>query len=158
MNAITLPKNPPSATMGIKTSSSPIRSSRPRSLALSHPLDLAALSEQALGEIEPLLGFRQPTLELVDLGDQLCRVASEHDAVLRGLHGHPLVVRLRPPTDPLRERLPHRPREDDRGTDDERETDHSDCRDPHSHATVSSSWRTYRPSPPPPAPCASLGR
>src|SRR5947208_1449885 len=33
MNAITLPKNPPSATMGIKTSSSPIRSSRPRSLA-----------------------------------------------------------------------------------------------------------------------------
>src|SRR5206468_1217139 len=119
MNAITLPKNPPSATMGIKTSSWPIRSSRPRSLARSNPLGVAVLREQPLGEIEPLLGFRQPTLELVDLGEQLCRVASEHDAMLRSLHGHPLLVRLRPPADPLRERLPHGPREDDRGTDDE---------------------------------------
>src|SRR5438093_12535297 len=54
MNAITLPKNPPSATMGIKTSSSPIRSSRRRSLARSNPLALAVLREQPLGEVHAL--------------------------------------------------------------------------------------------------------
>src|SRR5438094_4185630 len=54
MNAITLPKNPPSATMGIKTSSSPIRSSCPRSLARSDPLALAVLREQPLGEVHAL--------------------------------------------------------------------------------------------------------
>src|SRR5437762_9273783 len=59
MNAITLPKNPPSATMGIKTSSSPIRSSRPRSLARSDPLALAVLREQPLGEVHALGELRQ---------------------------------------------------------------------------------------------------
>src|SRR5437867_4912782 len=51
MNAITLPKNPPTATMGIRTSSSPTRSSPPRSLARSDPLALAVLREQPLGEV-----------------------------------------------------------------------------------------------------------
>src|SRR5207249_2627441 len=59
MNAITLPKNPPSATIGIKTSSSPIRSSRPRSLARSNPLALAVLREQPLGEVHALGELRQ---------------------------------------------------------------------------------------------------
>src|SRR5205814_3816188 len=59
MNAITLPKTPPSATMGIKTSSSPIRSSCPRSLARSDPLALAVLREQPLGEVHALGELRQ---------------------------------------------------------------------------------------------------
>src|SRR5438128_1136226 len=128
MNAITVPKNPPTATMGIRTSSSPIRSSRPRSLARSDPLALAVLREQPLGEVH----------ELVDLGQQPLRLAPERDAVLGGLHGHPLLVRLRPSADPLRERLPDRSRQDERGTDDQRQTDHGDRGYPFSHATVSS--------------------
>src|SRR3989454_8419339 len=59
MNAITVPKNPPTATMGIRTSSSPIRSSRPRSLARSDPLALAVLREQPLGEVHALSELRQ---------------------------------------------------------------------------------------------------
>src|SRR5437763_15573005 len=60
MNAITLPKNPPSATMGIKTSSSPIRSSRPRSLARSDPLALAVLRQPPLGDGHALGELRAP--------------------------------------------------------------------------------------------------
>src|SRR5213079_587928 len=59
MNAITLPKNPPTATMGIRTSSSPTRSSPPRSLARSDPLALAVLREQPLGEVHALSELRQ---------------------------------------------------------------------------------------------------
>src|SRR5204862_6093959 len=59
MIAIPLPKTPPAATMGIKTSSSPIRSSRPRSLARSDPLALAVLREQPLGEGHALGELRQ---------------------------------------------------------------------------------------------------
>src|SRR5881296_55883 len=51
MNAITLPKNPPTAMMGIRTS---ISSSRRRSLARSNPLALAVLREQPLGEVHAL--------------------------------------------------------------------------------------------------------
>src|SRR2546425_9339697 len=51
MNAITVPKNPPTAMMGIKTS---ISSSRRRSLARSDALTLAVLREQALGEVHAL--------------------------------------------------------------------------------------------------------
>src|SRR5213594_928123 len=59
MNAITVPKNPPTATMGIRTSSSPIKSSRPCSFARSDPLALAVLREQPLGEVHALGELRQ---------------------------------------------------------------------------------------------------
>src|SRR5213592_4592961 len=51
MNAITVPKNPPTAMMGIRTSISP---SRRRSFALSDPLALAVLREQPFGEVHAL--------------------------------------------------------------------------------------------------------
>src|SRR5712691_835270 len=51
MNAITVPKNPPTAMMGIRTSISP---SRRRSLARSNPLALAVLREQPFGEVHAL--------------------------------------------------------------------------------------------------------
>src|SRR5881296_93271 len=54
MNAITVPKNPPTAMIGMRTSSSPIKSSRPCSLARSNPLALAVLREQPLGEVHAL--------------------------------------------------------------------------------------------------------
>src|SRR5438552_12418396 len=51
MNAITVPKNPPTAMMGIRTS---IGSSRPRSFTRSDPLALAVLREQPFGEVHAL--------------------------------------------------------------------------------------------------------
>src|SRR3989440_1652429 len=51
MNAITLPKNPPTAMMGIRIS---ISSSRRRSFARSDPLALAVLREQPFGEVHAL--------------------------------------------------------------------------------------------------------
>src|SRR3989449_11740908 len=51
MNAITVPKNPPTAMMGIRTS---IGSSRRRSFARSDPLALAVLREQPFGEVHAL--------------------------------------------------------------------------------------------------------
>src|SRR3989454_9350133 len=51
MNAITVPKNPPTAMMGIRTS---IGSSRRRSFTRSDPLALAVLREQPFGEIHAL--------------------------------------------------------------------------------------------------------
>src|SRR6266480_884410 len=51
MNAITVPKNPPTAMMGIRTS---ISSSRRRSFTLSDPLALAVLREQPFGEVHAL--------------------------------------------------------------------------------------------------------
>jgi len=96
------------------------------------------MSSIPLSAAAPLFGLRQPALELVDLGEQPLRLAPERDAVLGGLHGHPLLVRLRPSADPLRERLPDRSRQDERGTDDQRQTDHGDRGYPFSHATVSS--------------------
>src|SRR6266403_1566962 len=51
MNAITVPKNPPTAMMGIRTS---IRSCRRRSLARSDLLTLAVLRQQPLGEVHAL--------------------------------------------------------------------------------------------------------
>src|SRR3989442_1850383 len=51
MNAITVPKNPPTAMMGIRTSIGP---SRRRSLARSNPLALAVLREQPFGEVHTL--------------------------------------------------------------------------------------------------------
>src|SRR5947207_2255768 len=109
MNAITVPKNPPTAMMGLRTS---IGSSPRRSFARSDLLALAVLREQPY------------------------RVATKNDAVLGGLHGHPLLVGLRPPADPLRERLAHRPRQDERGADHQGQVNHADSRCPLSHATV----------------------
>src|SRR5205814_1705332 len=123
MNAITVPKNPPTAMMGIRTSISP---SRRRSFARSDPLALAVLGEEPFGEVEPLLGFRHSALELVELSEQPLRVAAKNDAVLGGLHGHPLLIGLRPPADPLRERLAHRPRQDERGADHQGQANHAD--------------------------------
>src|SRR2546430_11081722 len=51
MNAITVPKNPPTAMMGIRTSISPALL---RSLARSEPLALAVLREQPFGEVHAL--------------------------------------------------------------------------------------------------------
>src|SRR2546430_15702646 len=51
MNAITVPKNPPTAMMGIRTS---IMTSRRRSFARSDPLTLAVLREQPFGEVHAL--------------------------------------------------------------------------------------------------------
>src|SRR2546425_966435 len=51
MNAITVPKNPPTAMMGIRTS---IGSSRRRSFTRSDPLALAVLREQPFGEVHAL--------------------------------------------------------------------------------------------------------
>src|SRR6266568_4231456 len=51
MNAITVPKNPPTAMMGIRTCISPARR---RSLARSNPLALAVLREQPFGEVHTL--------------------------------------------------------------------------------------------------------
>src|SRR5439155_710183 len=131
MNAITVPKNPPTATMGIRTSSAPTRSSRPRSLARSDPLALAVLREQPLGEVHALSELRQ-------LAPHGLELLVQRRFVFGGLHGHPLLVGLRPSADPLRERLPDRSRQDERGADDQRQADHADRGYPFSHATVSS--------------------
>src|SRR5216117_2032878 len=82
MNAITVPKNPPTAMMGIRTSISP---SRRRSLARSNPLALAVLREQPLGEVHALGELRQlvahglellveGVLVLDELGSQLAAI------------------------------------------------------------------------------------
>src|SRR5205809_650011 len=76
MNAITVPKNPPTAMMGIRTS---IGSSRPRSFTRSDPLAVPLLGEEPLGEVEPLLGFRHSAFELVELGEQRLAHWPRHD-------------------------------------------------------------------------------
>src|SRR2546430_2628715 len=58
MNAITVPKNPPTAMMGIRTS---IGSSRRRSFTRSDPLALAVLREQPFGEVHTLGELRHLT-------------------------------------------------------------------------------------------------
>src|SRR5216117_3956393 len=58
MNAITVPKNPPTAMMGIRTS---IGSSRRRSFTRSDPLALAVLREQPFGEVHALGELRHLT-------------------------------------------------------------------------------------------------
>src|SRR2546428_8202161 len=58
MNAITVPKNPPTAMMGIRTS---IGSSRRRSFTRSDPLALAVLREQPIGEVHTLGELRHLT-------------------------------------------------------------------------------------------------
>src|SRR2546425_109735 len=133
MNAITVPKNPPTAMMGIKTS---ISSSRRRSLARSDPLILAVLRKQALGEVEPLFALPQPTLELFDLGEQPLRITPEHHAMPGGLHGHPLLIRPGPAANPLRQRLPDGARQYECGPDDQRQADYTDGGYPLFHATV----------------------
>src|SRR5437773_11962916 len=55
MNAITVPKNPPTAMMGIRTS---IGSSRRRSFTRSDPLALAVLREQPFGNVHALGDLR----------------------------------------------------------------------------------------------------
>src|SRR5256884_7567428 len=126
------PRSPlfPSPTL---SRSFPYPSVRPR-----EPLAVPLLGEEPLGEVEPLLGFRHSALELIELGEQPLRVATKNDAALGGLHGHPLLVGLRPPADPLRERLAHPPRPDQRGADHQGQANHADGRCPLSHATVPS--------------------
>src|SRR6266568_2331566 len=94
MNAITVPKNPPTAMMGIRTS---IRSSRRRSFTRSDPLALAVLREQPFGEVHALGELRHLTphgLELLiqhillfrELGAQIA--ATGRDALAADPVGH----------------------------------------------------------------------
>src|SRR5436853_6982478 len=58
MNAITVPKSPPTAMMGIRPS---LGSSRRRSFTRSDPLALAVLREQPFGEVHALGELRHLT-------------------------------------------------------------------------------------------------
>src|SRR6266571_2596634 len=91
-----------------KRNKSRVRPLYPLSARRREPIGPALLRQQALREVEPLFRFRQPTLELVDRGEQPLRLAPEHDSMLGGLHRHPLLIVLRPPADPLRQRSPDR--------------------------------------------------
>src|SRR5438046_5881038 len=84
MNAITVPKNPPTAMMGIRTS---IGSSRRRSFTRSDPLALAVLREQPFGEVHALGELRH----LTPHGLELLR-SEEHTSELQSLTN--LVCRL----------------------------------------------------------------
>src|SRR6266480_594526 len=93
MNAITVPKNPPTAMMGIRTS---ISSSRRRSFTLSDPLALAVLREQpfgevyALGELRHLAPHRLELLvERLPLFRELCpHIAAGRRALAADSVGH----------------------------------------------------------------------
>src|SRR6266480_1296076 len=78
MNAITVPKNPPTAMMGIRTS---IRSSRRRSFTRSDPLALAVLRQQPFGEVHALG-------ELRDLAPHRLEVLVERLPLFRELCAH----------------------------------------------------------------------
>src|SRR6266516_1417057 len=80
MNAITVPKNPPTAMMGIRTSIGP---SRRRSFTRSDPLALAVLRQQPFGEVHTLGELRHLAphgLELLVQGVLVFRELCAHIA------------------------------------------------------------------------------